>query len=491
MKCHTNTKSYQKFKIVLIVPPLDVASSIIGTGLNVLSKINRYPSLGLGYIAGALLQAGYEIDYYDMNAEGTDYIAFKNYITRIAPDIVGITCNIGTYSTTKKIAHIIKVLSPTCKVILGGMILSDYSNDVMANRDFDIGVIGEGEKTIVELIRAIEQGRSFESISGIVFRDEDSLKWTSSRPIEDNIDAIPFPAWHLMPIHKYGSDTSSRKNKIIMISSRGCPYNCLFCIKNAKWRTRSPGNIVDEMEYLHNEHLIDEFYFIDSTFTVQKERVIAICKEIIKRKLKIVWQCETRLDCINPYMLHWMRMSGCIKILCGIESGDDRILKIIRKGITVKQIKQSIRWIKDARIEVFGSFIIGWPGDTLSSIRKTIQFARDLDLEYAYFGIATPGPCTDMMELALKNGYFKSDPWKSYIDGSNPYMPFPVLETREYNKDDLVKIVWHAYESFYIRFHYILKRIKLLKTFSELINNINGVKNLFLEFVFRIVRKNT
>jgi len=472
-----------KSKVILIVPPVELQYTKILTKSNLFLHLNKYPALGLGYIAAILEKNGYPIRYIDMYALNMTYTDLERELKQEAPKFVGITFDTTTLIPARKVARIIRKINPNCKIIVGGCQVNIYPRETLQLEEFDIGVIGEGECTMLELMAKLENNEKLHDVAGIIFKEANKLIETPPRPIIKNLDQLPFPARHLMPLNQYCTDLSKTKLFTTIISSRGCPYNCLFCLKNPPWRGRSPKNVVDELEAVKNEFGIKEFLFIDLTMTVDKKRVIEICKEIIRRKLDIIWEAQTRTDCVNQELLHWMKSAGCMRIRFGIESGDPRILKILRKNISLKQIEQGIKWTKNANLEVIAFFVLGCPGDTIQSITRTILFAKKLNPDFAFFGIAIPTPGTDMLELAIEQGIIEEDMWIKFVRGEIPDIPLSRFETEEYNSEKLLKILRKAYLQFYFRPRYFFQRIRKIKFISELKNHITGFLNLLVEIL--------
>ncbi|NVM52166.1 MAG: cobalamin B12-binding domain-containing protein [Candidatus Helarchaeota archaeon] len=471
----------KKSKITLIVPPVEVQYTKFLTKSNLLLHVKKYPALGLGYIAAVLEKNGYPIQYIDMYGEEMNYKTLQAEMKKAPPDFVGITCDITTLIPARKVARIIHKLNPKCKIIVGGAQINIYPYETVQHKEFDVGVIGEGEYTMLELISKLEKNEELDNVKGIIFKKDNKLIKTSPRPIIENLDKLPFPARHLMPITQYCSDLNKTRLFTTILSSRGCPFNCLFCLKNDPWRGRSPKKVVDELELIKNDLGIQEFYFIDLTMTVKKDRVIEICKEIIRRKLEIIWEIQTRVDCIDKRLLNWLKRAGCTRIRFGVESGDPRILKILRKKFSTHQIEQAISWTKKAGLEVIAFFIIGCPGDTLQSINRTIDFAKKLNPDFAFFGIAIPTPGTDMLNLAIEQGIVPREIWTKFVKGKTTEIPIPRFETKEFDSEKLYKLLRKAYLSFYFRPKYFLKRLRKIKSFSELRNHMKGFRNLLLE----------
>ncbi len=469
-------------EVTLINPPLERIIGSLILSCSIIADTRKYPSLGLGYIAAALEKGGYRVNYIDMDA---DDLNFKGLFTRLRkspPSVVGITSDIVTFYTAKKIAAAIKKEFPESFLVVGGPHTAIYPTELLETSSFDASVRGEGEATIVELTSTLKKGNSLGDIRGISYKENGTVRVNENRPLIKNLDEIPFPARHLMPLDKYYSVVAKKGNFTTILGSRGCPFHCTYCLEQGPLRLRSPENVVDELELVINDFGINEFFFQDSTFTMNMKHAARVCKEIIKRNLDIIWECRTRVDRVTKGLLKLLKLAGCQRIHYGIESGNQRVLNLLNKKTTLHQIENAVKWTKAADIETLTYFMIGSPGETLGTIQDSIKFAKKLNTDFALFTITTPGPGTPIYEDALKEGVFKTDYWREFILGNIKDLPRLVFETKEYDREELIKLLKRAYFEFYLRPRTILKRLRKLKSGQELMNNIRGVLNLFKSF---------
>lgn len=440
----------------------------------------RFPPLGLAYIASFLEQYGYKVNIIDQDVHQFSKKQIEEILNRQKPDIVGITCTSFTFLQAKKVAELIKKIFPNVKILVGGPHLSIYPKEVLSNICFDIGVIGEGEITTLELIKAIERNLSLDNIQGIVFKKDNKIKINELRPFVSNLDELPFPAVHLLSINKYFDAFSKIKPFFTMITSRGCPFNCTFCLRSTgihfgnKYRARSPENVIEEIEFLINKYKVREIFFYDDTFTVNQRRIYEICRQIIKNKLNISWSCRTRIDLVTPNLLKIMKLAGCQRIHYGIESGDQHILDCLKKEITIDQVKRTINWTKMADIKILAYFMLGSPKESIGSIKKTIQFANFLNPSYVGFYITTLFPGTELYDSALREGIIKNDIWKEFTLGNLNEQPHPIFQTKIITSEFLKRTIKYAYLKFYLRNKYILQNIKSIKSLKQLLINLNN-----------------
>jgi len=383
----------------------------------VMTRAQTDPPSGLCYLQASLDKAGYT------NSKIVDedsYEKVKKAIEDYDPDVVGISCLTVYRSSSFKIAKMAKEIKPKVKVILGGPHATFMWEQIMKNFKYvDVIVVGEGEITTVELIKALERDKPLKNIKGIVFREDGKIIKTEPRPLIENLDEVPFPSYRNIDFDKYAvakpPDYYEKERKASIISSRGCIGNCHFCSTtqfwSRRWRARSAKNVVDEIESLYNKYNIRFFVFFDDIFTTNQQRVIDICKEIIKRDLKIRWYAETRVDCVSKEMLEWMKKSGCFLVQFGIESGSTTILKTINKKVTMDQIITAVKMVKEVGMQTEPFFMVGNPGETKKTIEETKRLIDILKPDALGISITRVFPCTQLYELAKEKGMMTDEFW--------------------------------------------------------------------------------
>ena len=453
-------------KIALINPPSDV----MGTN-NSFKRINNLiPSLGFAYIAAVLEENGFKnLSIVESAIDDLSYEMIEEKMKQTKPDIIGVSCFTPSYYSSEEVGKRIKVILPDSICVLGGPHISSCPDD-FGDSCFDVGVIGEGEYTFLKLVQQIEKEgmNNLEKIEGIVFRAGNKVQITQGREYIKNLDEIPHPARHLQPPFKKHRPLSASYVKLpqaYVITSRGCPTLCTFCdraVFGEKIRFRSPENVVDEIEMLINNYGIRDIKFIDDTFTVKKSRVYALCDEIEKRKLKFPWECLTRTKAVDKNLLKRMKEVGCWQVLYGLESGDDRILKLLKKGTTVQDNVNAVKLAKEVGLNVRADFIVGTPGETYESLYKSLDMALELDVDYAHFNPFEPLPGTEIYRNLISEGVKIN--WKKtgIMDfESKKYIPSS-LSPNLYNK-----FLIDAHKKFYLRPKYIFKRLLSIKSFDQ------------------------
>jgi radical SAM superfamily enzyme YgiQ (UPF0313 family) len=361
------------------------------------------------------------------------------------PDVVGITSVTPSIYRAYQVAKIAKEVREDCKVIVGGPHVTFLPDQTFKEcRFIDVIVRGEGEETIRQLAEAPEKGE-WEMVKGISFRKGDRIISNESRPFIKNIDEIPFPSWDLLPMDKYqfcGQRYAS------MLTSRGCPFSCSFCASSRLfggfWRGRSPENVVEEIRLLHDKFGIRNIEFVDDTFTLDQKRAEKICDEIVRGGLDISWGASSRVDTLSRRLIEKMKKAGCWILFLGIESGCQRILDAVGKRITIEQARKAVKIVKEAGIQVLGSFIIGFLQDTIETINETIRFAKTLNLDYAEFSILTPYPGTLIYEHAKKNDLLLTEDWSKYTGLE------PIIKIESLSSSKLKSLLQRAYLTFYL-----------------------------------------
>lgn len=388
-------------KVLFVVPPY---------------PIEEYPALATGsvYLASVLRGHGHIVKVLDMLVSEPRREKVLLAIKEHDPDLVGITSVTMTFPMAARIASWAKEAKSDIVVALGGPHVTFVpERSLMECPDADLVVRGEAEETILELVDTLERGADLRSVNGITFRLKEGLLSTPDRPLLGNLDSLPPPAWDLLPLARY----RALNGKVGVLSSRGCPYGCIFCVGyrmvGKKGRFRDPGKVVDEMEWLAKRGFTS-IGIDDDLFTLKRSHALDICGELRGRGLPITWHTFARVDTVDRELLRAMAEAGCTDLLYGVESGSQEILDRIGKRISLEQVKRAVRMGQDAGIRVFASFILGLPGETPASLRATWEFARSLGCQYG-FHVLSPFPGTRIWENPQAFGIkILSERWEYY-----------------------------------------------------------------------------
>lgn len=440
-------------------------------------SVGVWPPLGLAYIASFLEKHGYKVKIIDSNAEHKNIPAIVKDLEEFKPDVVGIGSVTVLIIPSFKLAKAIKNVMAV-PIVFGGPHPTTVSLDTIQNESVDFVVRGEGEETMLELLRCIERKRGFEDVKGLTFKRDGKVIENPSREFIENLDELPWPAYHLLPIPRYKTRSYSDNGRqwVTMCASRGCPSMCNFCaapvIHGRRARMRSPESIVAEMKNLRDRYGIGNVTFVDSTLNISKDKTLKLCDAMIKEKVGVEWQCEARVSSADEESLKRMYEAGCRLVAFGIESGDQEILKIIKKGITLEQAVRAVKAAKRAGLMILTSFIFGHFGETCQTAERTIRFAIKLNANVSFFFILTPFPGTEVYAEMTRQGRITHD-WTQYSIGYSKRTP--CVETEELKREDLERFVKRAHIKFYFRPGYIINHIKYL-------NNWRRVKREFKSF---------
>lgn len=418
-------------------------------------KANDYPALGLGYLAAILERDGHQVRIFDFalypNAPLEEDV---QQVCTFDPQMIGITAMSSVYHSAVQTATLLKACLGR-PIVIGGPHATVYPERVLAESPvIDCVVRGEGEETIRQLARALDgTGGNLGAIDGLTYRNRSEIVSNPDRPLIRDLDSLPFPARHLFDLKRYGLRTPGGQPMVTMLSSRGCPYNCSYCFKGIVGRTyrqRSPGNIIAELRQVIDQYDIRNFYFIDDLFTIDLRRLNALTEQLVAARLDIRWQCLGRVDRVDAEVLRKMYAAGCRRIHYGIESGNQRILDGVGKGIKLEQVRQAVRWTQEAGIEVKGYFMLGLPGDTEETLQQTIELATELDLDETMFSLTTPFPGTRLWDELVKKRpgtEYNQDFARAYYYSNPDEEVTPFLNVSDVPDDVLEKWMQRAHQS--------------------------------------------
>lgn len=430
------------------------------------------PPLGIAYMAGVLQENNIDVEILDASAEDMDFKDVEKELLKRKPDLVALTALTPTIGRALETAQVVKETLPDSIVVMGGYHPTFNFIETLEDENVDIVIRGEGEYIMLNLVQALENQSSLHDVKGIVFEDKNSkeIVVNPEAPLIQDLDELPFPALNLLPMKKYrllDMDT----HMTTMITTRGCPMQCSFCSSAAmhgkKIRERSVENIVDEIEYLKTNYDIDTIAFMDDTFTLKKRKVMAICDEILKRNIEIMWDCTSRVDTLDEKLLKKMKEAGCITIFIGVESADQQQLDNMCKNTTIAKIENAFKIAHKLKIRTIASVALGMPGDTKEIMNKTVKFVHKLKPNYAIYSLATPYPGTRFYKEAFEKNLIKIKDWSKYT------LITPILETIDCSLNDMRKIQAKAFMKFYLRPHYIIRQF--LQDGPYLLKTIFGV----------------
>lgn len=448
---------------------------------------------GLGYLAGALLHAGYPVDIFDGAVEDESLDA---RLTREPFDIVGISSPTPLIHEAWEYARVAK--QHNAITILGGPHLTLMPQESIERADVDFVARGEAEVTLVEFVKAVdgqrithdEQRDHWSEIRGLSWKNADGKIFHNvDRPLNPNLDALPFPAYHLFKIERYtnlqpltdGLDKHARSYTIV--TSRGCPYKCTYCSKpitGDTWRARSVENVLREWKMLVEDLGATEIGVTDDIWNLDLKRAKELCRGLIDLKLnRVPWITVhgMKVNHTDAELFHLMKRAGCKRVGFGVESGDEEILKrVVKKSQTFEQVRSAFKNAKQAGLQTMGFFIYGMPGETEATMEKTTRLALELDPDLAHFMIASPYPGTQLWETVQREGKLYAQDWRDLaIQSDRAHFDFPGMDAK------LVEHKWHeAYRRFYFRPKRLLKRATSLDTWKNLPERVSDAKRFFV-----------
>ena len=448
---------------------------------------NRYFPLGLGYLASTLKKAGHRVTIYDADcnrgSKGMDYTRlpekYRIYLRELQnpenlivkeiseifakyqPVLVGITVMTPKTASAFTVAALAKSYNKDCDVVFGGPHATLKSDEILRNcKDVDFVVAGEGEAALLDLANALDAKRSghsqipkvnFNRINGLSYRQGDTIVHNTTRRFVDNLDELPFPAREML----LGMDTYTSEDMGLLMGSRGCPYNCSYCatqIWMRRVRYRSLENIIEEIRYVQQRYRTRQFTFKDDSFTVNRKRVMEFCHLLMDAGIKINWDCNTRVDLVDSELLKTMKQAGCNSIKVGIESGSERILKLMDKGITMGSIREAAKLFRKAGIHWTAYFMMGIPTETREDIQKTVDLLHEIKPGFASIGVYEPFPGTRLFDIGVERGLVKQEmsyeDFFSYIP-SDYYLKDVNRRVDTMSHDDFVKIEMQVKEVFH------------------------------------------
>ncbi len=416
----------------------------------------RLPPIGLMYVAAALEKAGFKVQMLDNYLMKKSLEEIKQLITEVNPGIVGITCGSATYPRCVETSRAIKQVKPDCKIVVGGWHASYMPDSLLANPEIDYVVMGEGERAISELAATIVNGneKAAASIAGVAVKRNGENTKNPPKYIE-NMDEIPYPARHLLPLELYDRTIEylDAKPADVMSISRGCVYNCGFCETRKLWgnicRGFSPKRVIGEIQDLQSKYGTKGIYFINDNFTLRKEKTTELCNLMLENKLNLEWVCDTRVDLVNDELLALMSKAGCKTIWFGVESASQKILQRIGRNTSPQEVETAFKLCRKNGIKTACSFMLGLPDETLKDMEDSLKFAKKLNPDWCQFNTFIAYPDSRLYnELLEKGNYVKLDEFLLSV------------KTEEFDYDSLMMVQRRFFKEFHMTPRQILKRIR-------------------------------
>jgi radical SAM superfamily enzyme YgiQ (UPF0313 family) len=439
--------------------------------------------LNVCYLAAAAEQNGLNAAIVDMNVAETDF-SIEKYAAETQPRLAGFAAYTPFVFLAHDYARRIKAASPDTLTVVGGYHASALPEQTLAEFPaFDFLVYGEGERTLTELARAIQNGdNDLSAIPGLCWRSGSDIVRNEPRAREEHIDVFPFPARHMLHQERYKVNPINYVELPTtgILASRGCDHRCAFCSQSVfggRARVRSADNIADEVQQCVTDYGMRGFRFYDDNLTAYRDTCLAFCDEVLKRKFRINWNCFSRVDRLDPDLLRAMKRAGCHQLKLGVETGTDKGLDTIKKGITLDQSRAAVAMTRRAGIECQISMILGLPDETVDEMQQTIRFVKELSPDLAGFNLFKPLPGSTLFKKLDREGRLLHKDWADYS----------IKQTRsvvrgDHDQELLEKMLRTAYVSFFFRPRYVLQRLRWFVRYPrrETIRLFTGLKYMWL-----------
>lgn len=461
----------QPTDLLLIQPPyLDYGRQRFSI-FDPVSYMECHPPLGLAYLA-AYCQNEYKIKILDMEAEKMGFIRLAAVIKKCNPMVVGLTVTTPLLNMAKCIARVIKEVK-NIPIVVGGM-HTNLDGDILDEPNFDFVIRKEGESALRGLLDyLLKRNGNIRDIGNLSFREDKNICHNADMAVRANLDELPFPARDLLPMNLYFSIGAKKNPAASIITSRGCPFTCIFCNPIYRdIRRRSVTNVCDEIETIVSKFGIQHIEIFDETFNVDREWTVNFCNEIMKRNLRISWRARCRVGLFDKEVIKKMKQAGCNIISLGIESVNDQTLRFLKKGFSFRQVQDTIRLIRSEGIDIHGWFILGIPVESRADMQNTINFAIKEDLDYALFSILTPMPQSELQEIAINNGWFhkETSEYSKFLHQNKPVLQHPQLSGEE-----ILRMTRWAQVSFFLKY----------SRFKKIIKKIFENPNIYYNLIFR------
>jgi anaerobic magnesium-protoporphyrin IX monomethyl ester cyclase len=455
-------------KVLLIRPPHE---HMIRTNVpkSVDTETGMYPPLGLLYVAAGLKAwSDAEVELLDAPALGLGQKGIGERIAVLKPDVVGIQAMTFTLIDAIATVRTAKSACPGAHVSLGGPHVNLYPEETLSIEGVDSLVLGEGERAFAEMVKVLGEGGEIADVLGVAVRRDGAVVTKGARDLESNLDALPQPARDLIDSSLYWSVLAKRNPVTTAMTSRGCPMKCIFCDRphlGKTFRYRSARNVVDEMEDCVRRG-IHEIFLYDDTFTIGRERIFDIRDEIKRRALEVQWDVRARANTLDAEVVKAMKEAGVSRMHIGVESGSERILKVMKKGITVEQAYAAFDLCRKYGVTSLSYFMLGNPTETQEDIDMTMDFIRKCRADYAHIAVTTPFPGTELYRMGLEQGVFERDYWREFA--ANPDEEFqPPAWTENFTQEELEQMRQRAYRVFYTRPSRLVRQVLAVRSFKE------------------------
>lgn len=440
-------------------------------------KYLEYP-IYLAYIVAVLEEAGVEVGFIDGVMEEMSIADFSRAVSSTRPDLVVIECSTPSIDYDLETARAVKDSVDGTSVALIGSHATFFHEEILSdNPAVDAICRGEAEMTIKELALSLSSGDDLRQVKGLSYREGEEVRVNPVRPLIQDLDSLPFPARHIVRHDGYRAAIYSGDCPTAMVSSRGCPHHCIYCLwpetlYGHKFRARSAANVVDEMEHVVRDYGVDEIYFDDDCLTLSKKRVLEMCRLLLKRDVDAKWIVQSRVDTVDREVLTAMKEAGCHYILFGVESGSPRMLEIMKKRISLERVRQAFKDCRELGIRTQAFFLFGVPGETQETVEETIEFAKEIDADSTQFAIVIPHPGTELYETCVEHGWLVYDGWEDFAAENS------LIEADHLTREEVEEARIRAYRRYYFRPGLVAKSLLGVRSFRDIKRLFRGGRSV-------------
>jgi len=446
-------------------------------------KFVEYP-IYLAYLVSVVRQRGHQVEFVDAIVEELDIPAFAARAATLTPDLAVLECSTPSIEYDLETAAALKAALPSLTTVLVGSHPTVFHAEIMAeNPAVDVICRGEYDFTVGDIADALAGGERLTGVAGITWREEGKTRINPERELIQNLDDIPFPARDVVTSPFYRQGTFRGKHPTTVVTSRGCPFGCVYCLwprtlYGRKFRARSAVNVVDELEECIRRYEVDEVYFDDDSMALDRERMLEMCRLIVARGLRFEWIAQCRVSSVDEELLRAMKKAGCRYIRFGVESGSPRMLKVIKKGITTEQVVRAFKVSRQVGIRTQAFFLFGVPGENAESIRETIGFAKKIQADSAQFAVVIPHPGTELYADTLEAGTIHYDSWADFSSCRG------MIETAELSLEEVEQARVRAYKEFYFRPSYVLRTLLGIRSWDDFKSIVSSARSIFSRIGF-------
>lgn len=435
-----------------------------------------FPPLGIMYLAGFLKQRTRHVPFlFDAVAQAWSAEQVAAQAIATGASVLGVTANTHNLVNVAEVIAEARRLQPNITVLLGGSHVNSFPEEAARLPGVDVVIRGDGEETLANFLDCLESGKDWKQLDNLAYLENGQPRLTTLREPDSDLDLCPFPDREGLASDAYYTPGMKMAKATTIISSRGCPFNCAFCSVPHRYRTRSPKNIVDELEYCNRKLGIQEFHFIDDIFNITTDRVMAISQEILNRNLKIFWGFKAGCKAVNENMLSLARKAGCIRMHYGVETWSDEGLISMNKQTRLADIKPAFAMTRKAGIRPIAYLIIGCPHEkTPADVLKVVPFVKSLNPDYVVFSLYTPYPDAPIFKEGVAKGLWDADCWKKFMRNPTRTYELPTVWNEFMTKEQLVELLKRVHNGFYFSPGVMLRTLASMRTLPELIRLIQG-----------------